>query len=159
MLKIVHGDLFAGAIGRCVIAHGANSLGSMGSGFAKQLRMRYPLAYLEYRRACRERRPRVGEWQLVYVEDKAIFHLITQDTYGNDPDTVYVDYDAVKKCLQVVASYCASSGLTAHMPFIGSGLAHGDPAKLMAIFEEVFKSENAVLYLRERQPKKRHHGH
>lgn len=147
MLQVVEGDLWAGATGKCVIAHGCNSLGVMGAGFAAQLRVRYPLAFLEYRSMCLNNRIKVGTWQIVHENDKAITHLITQETYGNDPDVVYVDYDAVEKGMKVVQTYCRLYGQVAHFPLIGGGLAHGDTGRLMEIFERIFKHTDAVLHL------------
>lgn len=148
MLKIVHGDLFEHAVGACVIAHGCNKLGKMGSGFAVEIRNRFPVNFLEYRQLCLNNRLKLGEWLCVHEDGKAIFNLITQETYGNDPNVVYVDYAAVEKGLRAVEWYGRTYNLPIHFPLIGGGKAHGDKQKLMAIFEEVFaKSKNAVLYL------------
>jgi O-acetyl-ADP-ribose deacetylase (regulator of RNase III) len=158
MLKVTEGNLWSHAKGQCVIAHGCNTLGSMGKGFAKQLKERYPLNFLEYRQLCLNGRLKVGEWLLVHEKDKAIFNLITQETYGNDKDVVYVDYEAVRKGLQAVELYASQYHLPVHMPFIGAGLAHGDPKILMVIFEEVFITADVVVYLLPSSKGKKH-GH
>lgn len=146
MLTIKTEDLWRHAVGRCVIAHGCNALGVMGSGFAAQLRVRYPLAFLEYRAMCLNYRIKVGQWQIVHERDKAICNLITQDGYGHE-DTVYVDYEAVEKGMVVAHSYCCLYDQVAHFPLIGGGLARGDKDQLIAIFEKVFAHADGVLYL------------
>lgn len=148
MLKIVEGDLFKGAVGRCVIAHGCNAFGEMGAGFAAMMRDRFPENFLEYRRFCGAGRIGVGQWLCVHEDDKAIFNLITQYDYGKEPGVVYVDYAAVEKGLRAVELYARLYKLPVHIPFIGAGKAQGDPEKLKAIFEEVFAQTDAMLYLK-----------
>ncbi len=146
MLKVIEGDLFKHALGKCIIAHGCNSLGAMGAGFALQMRERYPENYLEYRSLCLKNQLTLGKWLCVHEDGKAIFNLITQEYYGNNPAMVYVDYEAVAKGLKAVEYYGRTYGLPIHMPFIGAGKANGDRVKLKAIFEEVFAQTDAMLY-------------
>lgn len=157
MLKIIHDDLFNCAKPAAIIAHGANAQGAMGKGFAKQLRHRYPLNYLEYHHLCERKMLKLGQWLLVHEKGMCIYNLITQEVYGDDMDEVYVDYDAVRKGLKVVQKYGSTYDLPIHMPFIGGGLAHGDKDRLMAIFEEVFATTDAMLYIP--HPRKALHGH
>jgi O-acetyl-ADP-ribose deacetylase (regulator of RNase III) len=148
MLKITEGNLWTSAAPPCVVAHGCNPLGKMGAGFAKEVQDRFPENFLEYRQWCFNGRVKVGQWLLVHESDFSIFNLITQETYGNDPAVVYVDYEAVEKGLKVVAEYGQTYKLPIHLPFIGAGKANGDPKRLRAIMEEVFAETDAMLYLR-----------
>lgn len=100
---------------------------------------------------------KLGQWLLVHEKGMCIYNLITQEVYGDDMDEVYVDYDAVRKGLKVVQKYGSTYDLPIHMPFIGGGLAHGDKDRLMAIFEEVFATTDAMLYIP--HPRKALHGH
>jgi O-acetyl-ADP-ribose deacetylase (regulator of RNase III) len=156
VLKIVEGDLWKYAKGPCVIAHGCNPLGKMGAGFAKAVCDKFPFNFLEYRHWCLNNRLKLGQWLMVYeqvLEDgvpvtKGVFNLITQETFGNDPSVVYVDYEAVQKGLSSLAKFNLSTKTPIHMPFIGAGLANGDPKRLMGIFEEVFAEADCMLYLK-----------
>lgn len=147
MLKLIEGDLFCAVKAPCVIAHGCNSMGYMGEGFAKQMRERFPENYLEYRQWCSKGKIRPGQWLWYCESGITIFNLVTQLSYGYDKETVYVDYPSVEKLLKVVAKYQLAHRLPVHMPFIGGGHAHGDRTKLMGIFEEVFKDADAMLHL------------
>lgn len=148
MLQISNANLWEGVKGGdCLIAHGCNAIGTMGRGFAAQLRVKFPLAFLEYRSMCLSNRIKVGEWQIVHERTYAILNAITQETYGNDPNVVYVDYPSVEKGMRVAQVYCHLYNKVAHFPLIGGGLANGDKDRLIGIFEDVFKSTNAVLYI------------
>lgn len=161
MLKVVHGDLFKHASGQCVIAHGVNPLGVMGDGFAKTLREKYPRNYLEYRAWCFNNRPKLGSWLMVYEQvqhagsthTRGLFNVVTQSSFGRDPDVCYVDYAAVEKGLTAIARFSTRYSWTVHFPLIGGGLANGQKDKLIAIFEQVFKDADGVLYLKESSPK------
>lgn len=141
MLKITEGDLFSFLTEPCVIAHGCNTLGTMGEGFAKQMRERFPFNFLEYRQLCNNGRAKVGEWLWVYDSGVCIFNLFTQESYGYDKNVVYVNYPAVEKGLRVVERYGRTYGLPIHLPFIGGGFANGDHKILMEIFERVFNPQ------------------
>lgn len=145
MLKTLSGDLFTYALADSIIAHGCNLQGVMNSGFAKQLRRKYPRAYLEYREAFREGGLELGDYLLVHCKGMDIFHCMTQRYYGRDKEVVYVDYDAVRKSLAQCAAYATRYNKTVYLPFIGGGLANGDQGRLMDIFTEVFKDTDAIL--------------
>lgn len=157
MLKVIKGDLFEGAVGDCIIAHGVNPQAVMGSGFAKLVRDKYPSNFLEYKTWCYRGKATLGSWLFVYekvqersgLATKGIFNFVTQLEYGRDQGRVYVDYGSVKCGLQVMADFNKAWGWPIHFPFIGGGLANGDKQKLMAIYEEVFKDADGVLYLKE----------
>ena len=154
MLKIIHADLFDYAAPGSIIAHGCNMQGVMGAGFAREIRYRFPKAFLEYRRVYSEGQLELGSFILVHTKGYNIYNCITQERYGRDPRIVYVDYKALRQSLKHVANYSAANDLPIHIPFIGAGHAHGDPDILMNIFEEIFVRTNAVLYLQQDN-----HGH
>lgn len=149
MLKITYGDLFEYAAENSIIAHGCNAQGVMGSGFAKQLRQRFPIAYLNYRIAFIEGGLELGGYVLVSTKKRHVFNCITQRDYGRDKETVYVDYSAVHKSLSHVAQHSKKYNYPVHIPLIGGGLANGHKDTLIGIFEEVFEDVNCVLYLSE----------
>lgn len=84
-----------------LIVHGCNSQGRMGSGFAKELRARYPEAYEVYNKRYNEHGLEMGE--VVYYihpsENIMIANAITQNNYGYD-GAKYASYDAVDVCFK-----------------------------------------------------------
>jgi O-acetyl-ADP-ribose deacetylase (regulator of RNase III) len=147
MLKIVTGDLFDYAAPGSIIAHGCNLQGVMNSGFAKQIRLRFPENYLAYRQAWRERALELGSFILVNCSTHHIFNALIQVRYGRDPAIQYVEYAAVKKSLRHAADYGRAYNVPIHLPLIGGGLGGGDSTELLHIFEEVFIHTQAVLYI------------
>lgn len=148
MLKITEGDLFEYAAPGSIIAHGCNSLGVMGSGFADEIRRRFPMVHLHYLMLGRKRQLKLGSYVQVYTRGYSIYNLITQKDYGRDKDVVYVDYDALAKSLKYVADYCHTHKETAHFPLIGGGLANGDKDRLISIYTDTFKHSDGILYLK-----------
>jgi O-acetyl-ADP-ribose deacetylase (regulator of RNase III) len=131
------GDLFA-EVKDGYIMHGCNAHGVMGSGVAKIIRDKYPIAYEQYH----DQAPNyiLGEVIPVIVEPNiAIVNAITQENFGTD--VVQVDYNAVEQAC-MGAKHLAASGMIAskevHFPFIGAGLAGGDEHTLMTIFDQQF---------------------
>lgn len=134
-----------------VIAHGCNAQGVMGSGFAKQLRARYPGAYQEYVRHAVANGLRVGEvvpWAS-RGEMVLVANMITQEFYGRDSNFRYVSYNAVHGCLVQTLHMAKMTTLPfeIHMPFVGGGLANGDRSVLMSIFKDVLGEENTTLWV------------
>lgn len=131
------GDLFAN-VEHGFIMHGCNAQGVMGSGVAKIIRDKYPIAYEQYH----DQAPNyiLGEVIPVVVEPNlVIVNAITQEFFGTD--RVHVDYDAVEQACRGV-KHLALSGIIEsqdiHFPFIGAGLAGGDQQTLLNIFEQQF---------------------
>lgn len=54
MLKYTKGDLFLHVAAQAVLAHACNPFGLWGGGIAAQFQTRYPSAYEQYARVCRE---------------------------------------------------------------------------------------------------------
>ena len=147
MLVVKEGNLFDHLEPPCILVHGCNAQGRMNFGFAKEVRHRFPYAYLSYVQAHREERFTPGDLQIVVCGHVHVCHAITQRYYGKDPDVVYVDYAAVEKCLKEVAQYAEIIQLPVHLPFIGAGVAHGDHERLMDIFKQTLDGVSATLWL------------
>jgi O-acetyl-ADP-ribose deacetylase (regulator of RNase III) len=131
-----------------IIAHGCNSHGVMGSGVARHIREKYPKAFLVYRTQYQLYGLYLG--QVVYSEeDKIIANCITQKNYGNTGN-VYVDYDAIKTCMENLYSYAGRLGYNAvAMPKIGAGLGGGDWSIISKIIEDIFVDIQPVVYIYE----------
>ena len=92
MLQIKFGDLFSYISPGDMIVHGCNCQGKLCSGFAAQIRKRFPIAYLEYSQLYKEYGLTLGEYIVVYSNGYCIFNAFTQEYYGRDPNTVYLWY-------------------------------------------------------------------
>ena len=149
MLSIKFGNLFDYAEPGSMIVHGANCQGKMAKGFASEIRRRFPLAYLEYAQLHRESGLVLGEYLSVYCDKYCIFHAFTQEHYGNNKDTVYVDYESVEKTMRAAARMAKQLKMRVYLPLIGGGLANGDPAILYCIFKRSYASVEACLVLPE----------
>lgn len=152
MLKVIKGNLFELVPEKCIIAHGCNAQGVMGSGFAKQIKVRYPTAYNYYIQAFKTTKRLKGkDWlgRLIAVNENGhyIINAITQEFYGRDNNFKYVSYKAVMNSMAKVAKLSKKYNLPVYFPFIGGGLANGDRNVLMAIFEEVFEDVEAYLVI------------
>lgn len=160
-MKIIYGNLFDHLNKEPnvldIVVHGCNAQGVMGSGFAKELRERYPEAFSTYREKYEKSGLDLGS--VVYYihkdqeEEKTIViaNAITQEFFGRDGKR-YVDYDAIAKTFEHICSTASSIGsdnFNLHFPAIGSGLGGGDEEVINNIIEEKIKkyNVNATLYL------------
>lgn len=146
MLTIKNGNLFENIPDACVIAHGCNAQGKMNSGFAKELRQRYPINYLQYYTEFCSEGLYLGE--VIYCDHYSVLiaNIITQEFYGRDSLTTYVDYHAVETGMRDVSLRAEKLGLSLHFPFIGAGLANGDQNLLLEILTESTKNIDATLW-------------
>jgi O-acetyl-ADP-ribose deacetylase (regulator of RNase III) len=143
-IKYIVGDLFAGP--EKVLLHGCNAKGAFGSGVAKIVRDRFPLAYHEYLNQFRNGGLILGSVIWSNCGKRVIGNAITQSSYGRD-GAVYVDYGAVRAVMTEVDTYCARTGTEAvGLPMIGAGLGGGDWKIIAAIIEDEAKCFQPVVY-------------
>lgn len=147
MLKIKEGDLFKHLPQKCIIAHGCNAQGKMNSGFAKEIRIRFPSNYLFYRSEYLHTGLSVGDVLFHTTKEVTIANVISQHHYGRDKDIVYVDYAGLEKGMTMVASYTTIQDKPLHLPLIGGGLANGDKAILLEIFNRTLNGVDATLWM------------
>lgn len=153
-LEIIVGDMFnavAASNERCILVHGCNAQGKMGSGVASIVKKNFPYAELAYKQAHRRYGLKLGS--VVVAEDilkkePVVCNAITQEFYGRD-GKLYVSYDAVVVAMQSVAKLAKEKGMHVHLPMIGGGLGGGDVKRLTAIFQAVFHDVPATLWLKE----------
>lgn len=149
-LQIKHGDLFEHAEKECVIAHGCNAQGKMNSGFAKEIRQRYPLAFMSYILDFKDNQLVLGETTFVNCENSVVIaNCITQQYYGREPGVVYADIKAIKKCIIEVAKFCIKANKPLHIPLIGGGLGGLKKDDLIPIFKQYLEDNSAYLWLKE----------
>ena len=150
MLTIKKGNLFEHATRDCIIAHGCNAQGVMGSGVAKEIKQRFPEAYQVYQLQNKKGAMKLGTVTIATCANNIVVaNCITQEFYGRDPRRVYVDYDAVTECmLQLdVLPTLLKFDYPLHIPFIGGGLANGNRDILLEIFEKELANVEATLWL------------
>jgi O-acetyl-ADP-ribose deacetylase (regulator of RNase III) len=153
MIRTFHGDLLKSS--ETLIAHGCNSMGVMGSGIAKQIKLRYPEVYERYK-SWHERHVQrttlnlpLGEIQAVEAFDKSrtILNCITQGEFGADGSR-YVSYDAVDICFKNISEYMEQNQYsTIGIPQIGAGLGGGSWDVIHTIINERMKNFNVNVYI------------
>ena len=153
-IKYKDGDALLGP--EQYFAHGCNAQGVMGSGIAKQVRELYPLAFGVYRQVYLGQNQTLFLGQVIEVTagDKTIFNCITQDMYGREPDVQYVDYDAVRTCMEYINNsipigdpHDGSPYQDVAMPQIGSGLGNGDWKIIEEIIEFTCSNFQPIIYV------------
>lgn len=121
---------------RGVVAHGCNCQGVMGSGVAKAIRAKWPVAYERYHAFVKSFKETEGDTkgllgiaQTLNVGDpfvdetNSIFvsNMFTQDRYGAD-GKVYADISAIETALDATMAFCRGADLPLYMPLVGCGL-------------------------------------
>lgn len=144
-INYVKGNLLEAESG--VIAHGCNAQGVMGSGVAKAVREKYPLAYEKYKLRCdlvEHKQLLLG--RVIWYEVNNQLHIanaITQLNFGSDGKQ-YVDYEAIQKSFTTINS-CMFNDDTLHIPMIGAGLGGGDWEFISTIIETTVTNPKEIV--------------
>lgn len=153
MIKILHGDLLKS--NERLIAHGCNAQGVMGSGIAKQIKLRYPEVYEAYKKCYEDYLDKMkGPLPLgkilavdTYSDMRTVINCITQNNYGADGSR-YVSYDAIDSCFEKIAEYMELNNIdTIGIPMIGAGLGGGDWDVIHAIITARMTKFNVNVYV------------
>jgi len=113
-----------------VVMHGCNAQGVMGSGVAKSIRAKWPLAYERYHAFCKgyEGSRLLGKVVIVNVAPESeppnslfIANAITQQNYGKDGKR-YASPDAIADALVTTVAFAFALELPLFLPPIGCGL-------------------------------------
>lgn len=135
-----------------IVVHGCNAQGQMNSGIAGEIHQRFPSVFNEYAKVYKEKGLNLGSviFCSPLVKEKRGFWVangITQEFYGRDPNTVYVDYTAVRQVFRTVYEHAKKLNLEVHFPKIGAGLANGSWDVISIIIEEELKDVPHSLWL------------
>ena len=139
-----------------VIVHQVNCKGVMGAGIAKQIRDKHPIVYSDYKNALAEGAT-LGHIVVSHesgLNGQLIISMFAQDGYGRNKR--YTDYEAFKKCLNVLARIMNDYSPKGHynriaFPYgIDCGLAGGDWNIIQGMlkdFSEKVKQEVVIVNL------------
>jgi len=144
-IEYIKGNLFETE--HKVIVHGCNAMGRMGSGVARIVNNDFNEAYQAYRSEFETTGLELGT--VVWAESNGYMfaNAITQDRFGHDGKN-YVNYDAIRACMEEVHGYCVAHGYShAAMPMIGAGLGGGDWEIISNIIEVAFINVQPVVYV------------
>ncbi|MFC9297155.1 macro domain-containing protein [Streptomyces sp. NPDC057011] len=129
-IRIISGDATSPqAKGPKVIAHVCNDLGGWGKGFVLAVSKRWPEPEAAYRSWHRGRSGNdfgLGAVQVVRVKpDTWVANMVAQRGIRTGSGGPPIRYDAVSRCLAVLADHATELNASVHMPRIGCGLAGG----------------------------------
>lgn len=140
-----------------VIAHVVNDrTANWGGAFARALRDEYPVAQAQFRAWVSEDRDRLrlGAVQIAEVDrDLSVATMIAQRGYG-EARRPRVRYEALRACLDEVASVALEQGAVVHMPRIGAGMAGGSWEVIAELIDMcvVGRGVEAVVYSLPNEP-------
>lgn len=125
-----------------IIVHGCNCQNTMGSGIAKVFRERWPEVYeadCEATKLWKIPEAKLGNFSIAYVLRKnnkplGIVNAYTQINYlprGID----HFEYESFYLILRKLEAIAARTKINFGFPYIGMGLAGGDPFKIIPMLE------------------------
>lgn len=141
MLKKIKGDLLALAeAGEFdVIVQGCNCFNTMGSGIARQIKERYPQAYDADCETQAGDYNKLGNFTKSATDKFVIINAYTQYNFnknGSKDDLFeYISFAMILQKLSNTAGDCRFG-----FPYIGMGLAGGDPVKIITLLEHFAES-------------------
>jgi hypothetical protein len=130
----------------------------MASGIAKGVRETFPEAYTAFMKHKKGDRKSLGLIDIVPVQRSGkkitIVNAFTQYNYGRDVDTLYVDYEAVRKSFKAVAQ-AFDTKVRIGIPRIGAGLGNGCWVTISNIIGELLGAKATELPVKQllAQPK------
>ena len=135
-----------------IILQQVNAQGVMGSGFAKQIRQKWPTVWEVYSNNVTGGSETYTSQSMgmvipVMVEPGLfVVNLVAQQFYGKDFKR-YTSYDALDNCLRTVAKFNKTDNLPIHHPLIGCGLGGGDWDIVLTIIERHLGLETTLWTL------------
>jgi O-acetyl-ADP-ribose deacetylase (regulator of RNase III) len=146
MIKSVEGNILDAS--ENVICQQVNCKGIMGAGLAKDIILRYPVVYSQYRKYCNIQESLLGNvlYIMVKIPNKIIACLFGQDDYGRS-NKVYTNYQALEQALTKVCLYAKENNYSIAIPYeLGCGLANGDWNIVYDMIKRVFENFNVTIY-------------
>ena len=153
MITYYNGDIFTAPIN--ILIHSCNCFHTMGSGIAKDIKLKYQRAYEVDCMTVKGSRAKLGQFSVAMSNKDQPFHILncyTQHRSGRDK--VYVEYDKFHECMENVNMWVKKMNVKIITPVIGcpykisSVNAGGDwDGKILPILEYVFGKDNTDVEL------------
>jgi O-acetyl-ADP-ribose deacetylase (regulator of RNase III) len=144
MIKYIDGNLLELADSFDVIAHGANCFCVMGAGIAKEIKAKYPEAYDVDCETNVGDINKLGTITHTRNTTPIVVNIYSQfDTKGRRQGKMDLDYDALRSGIKAMKE--KFSGKRFGLPYIGTGLAGGNEAVVIAIIEEEMRGEYVTM--------------
>jgi O-acetyl-ADP-ribose deacetylase (regulator of RNase III) len=140
MLKHTKGNLLdlAEAGEFDIVVQGCNCFNTMGGGIAREIRERYPLVASVDMETVKGDYNKLGNWTECDAGEKNRFTIINAYTqYNMSQGTDVFEYTAFQLILEKLTFVYPSKRIG--LPYIGMGLAGGDPAWIMPMIENFAK--------------------
>lgn len=129
--------------------HGCNCFNTMRSGIAAEVVARWPEAEQIDLDSPLRPEQRLGNFTVVNIPRRGsgpfqhqhidVYNAYTQFRYGRERGAVYVNYEAVNRVMNKIRDrYLNQTSKIVLFPFIGAGLAQGNPKRLTDIYEDIF---------------------
>jgi len=132
------------------ITHIVNDKGGWGRGFVCAISRRWPEPEARYRQWFRSREGfELGAIQIVSVSrDIHVINMLAQEGYDHHrrSDTP-LRYEALKRCLQQVATKAADAHASIHMPRIGCSLAGGCWSNVEPLIRDTLSSRGLRVFV------------
>jgi hypothetical protein len=147
-MNYIKGDIFTILpIGKSIVVpHVVNNLGAFGAGFAAGVAKHWPIVreqYLEMRALGYV----LGTNQVVGVsENLAVINMIAQRGLIGRSNPHPLNYDALRKCMEMVPSVVKTMAGEIHTIKFGSGLAGGDWDRIEEMIDEIWGDLSVTIY-------------
>jgi O-acetyl-ADP-ribose deacetylase (regulator of RNase III) len=152
MLKVVEGDLFNTTAD--LLIHGANCHHLMGHGVAYWIAKEYPGAVEADKRTPYGNPNKLGTYSYwignharIPGKEIVIINAYTQFNPGKDCRYMSI-LDSLKKIVYDFPNTSNFPNTSIAIPFIGAGIAGGNPHTIFDIFTNVFINSDATLFIR-----------
>jgi O-acetyl-ADP-ribose deacetylase (regulator of RNase III) len=130
-----------------VVVQGCNCFNTMGGGIAREIRERYPMAALVDNETVKGDHNKLGNFTTAFTGKFLIVNAYTQ--YNMSQGTDVFEYTAFQLILEKIAF--TYPGKRIGLPYIGMGLAGGDPSWIMPMIEDfarrITKSNGTVTLI------------
>ena len=116
-----------------IVVHGCNCHCNFGAGIAKQIREEYPDAYRADCATPKSDPSKIGTYSLSNTGSFTIVNAYTQYHWNGKGNDLF-EYEGFAKILNTLASEYPTGKFG--LPYIGMGLANGDPDRIIPMIEE-----------------------
>lgn len=131
--------------GNKIIAHVCNDIGAWGAGFVLAISRRWPQPEAEYRKSRGSLT--LGAVSLIPVEPNLwVANMIAQKGVRTRDGVPPIRYDALKRCLEILAVEARKLQATVHLPRIGCGLAGGKWESVEPLIREAMPDTGVFVY-------------